>query len=425
MWHRDVKPANLIVMRNGRVKIADFGIARVEASELTQTGAVMGSPGYMAPEQYAAAGIDQRADIFAAGVVCYQLLTNVKPFAGTAEQIAYAVCHTEVPKLSTVDPGHRWERYDAIVAKALAKKPEDRYQSAGAFLAALLEAHAAPASPAVSEETVITEILKPAAAVDPSGPPRPRTVPPASAAPSSPPRGPAWRGRWAIAAGAVALVAAGLWQLLSQRPAPPPPVAERTPAAPKEPSPPARAQPDEMVFWESVRSSSSPAEFEAYLAKYPEGTFAPLARARLDALAAAEAKRAADAKSKATAAAAAPKAAPAVNVARFDGSWNARFTCEAYQELKAGGWDGKAEIRAGEARVSWGTQGQPRSGQFEGRVADDDRLALGGTGITSLKSAYGKSYPIRFDGRFDAQVYRGSGKLGARNCTLALTRASG
>jgi len=521
VWHRDIKPANLIVMKNGRVKVADFGIARIEASELTQTGAVMGSPGYMAPEQYAAAGIDQRADIFAAGVVCYQLLTNVKPFAGTAEQIAYAVCHAEVPKLSIVDPGHRWERYDAIIAKALAKRPDDRYQAAETFLAALLEAHAAPASPAVSEETVIAEILKPAAAVDPSGPARPQTVPPASAAPSSPPQGSAWRGRWAIAAGVVALVvAAGLWQLLSQRAAPPPPAAERTAAAPREPSPPARAQPEEVVFWESVRGTSNPAELEAYLAKYPdgtfaplarariaaldaakakpgiaapaapstperkaaaepvrpdvpktgrpeqealfwesvrnssdraelnaylakypEGTFAPLARARLDALAAAEAKRAADAKAKAKAvstaappkagersvpvAAAKPPAAPANNPARFDGSWNARFQCDAYQELKAGGWDGKAEIRSGEARVSWGKPGLPRSAQFEGRVADDNRLALAGTGITGLKSAYGKSYPIRFDGQFDARGYQGSGKLGSRKCTLALTRAGG
>jgi predicted Ser/Thr protein kinase len=420
VWHRDIKPANLIVMRSGRVKVADFGIARIEASELTQTGAVMGSPGYMAPEQYAAAAIDQRADIFAAGVVCYQLLTNVKPFAGTAEQIAYAVCHTEVPRLSMIDPGHRWERYDAIVGKALAKRPEDRYQSAEAFLAALLEAHAAPASPAVSEETIIAEVLKPAAAVDPGSPSRPQTVPPGSGAPSAPPAARAWRGGWAMTAGVVALIAAaGAWQFVSQRAAPPPPAAERA-AAPKEPPAPARAQPDEMVFWETVRNSKDPAELNAYLARYPDGTFAPLARSRLVALAA-EAKF----KAKAPVAAAALKAAPAIDPGRFDGAWNARFQCEAYQELTAGGWNGKAEIRSGEARVTWGKPGEPRSGQFAGRIAGDDRLALAGTGITSLKSAYGKSYPIRFDGRFDAQVYRGSGKLGARNCTLALTRAGG
>src|SRR6266571_3079447 len=79
VWHRDIKPANIIVMMNGRVKVADFGIARIEASDLTQTGAMLGSPGYMAPEQYAAAAIDHRADLFAAGVVFYQLVTGAKP----------------------------------------------------------------------------------------------------------------------------------------------------------------------------------------------------------------------------------------------------------------------------------------------------------------------------------------------------------
>ncbi|HSE00315.1 MAG TPA: serine/threonine-protein kinase [Burkholderiales bacterium] len=426
VWHRDIKPANLIVMRNGRVKVADFGIARVEASELTQTGAVMGSPGYMAPEQYAAAGIDQRADIFAAGVVCYQLLTNVKPFSGTAEQIAYAVCHIEVPALSTVDPGHRWERYDAIVAKALAKRPEERYQSAGAFLAVLLEAHAAPASPTVSDETVITEILKPAAAVDPSSPPRPQTVPPASAAPSSPQQGPAWRGKWAIAAGVVALVvAAGLWLLLSQRAAPPPPAAEHTAAAPKTGRPE-----QEALFWESVRNSSSPAELNAYLAQYPDGTFAPLARARLEALAAAEAKRAADIKAKAAVAAAAPKTAPpaaaqpAASAGRFDGAWTARFTCEAFEDRPAGSWNGPAEIRSGEVLVSWGKPGEPGSGNLQGKVAQDDRVALAGTGITRRKASLGQAYRARFDGRFGTRGYESSGTLGKRKCTLALTRAS-
>ena len=119
VWHRDIKPGNVIVMRNGKVKIADFGIARIEASELTQTGVMMGSPGYMAPEQYAAAQIDHRADLFAAGVVFYQLLTGAKPFVGTAEQVTYATCHTDPLRPSLADPGKGWERYDPVIAKAL------------------------------------------------------------------------------------------------------------------------------------------------------------------------------------------------------------------------------------------------------------------------------------------------------------------
>jgi len=296
------------------VKVADFGIARIEASDLTQTGAVMGSPGYMAPEQYAARAIDHRADIFAAGVVFYQLLTNVKPFAGTAEQIAYAVCHSEALKPSAAAPGRRLERYDAILGQALAKKPEERYQTAEAFLAVILDAHAAPVSPAVSEETIITEILRPAAAVDPSSPPRAQSIPPPTAAPSAAPSGRAQAARpwgWGIAAGIAALVAAaGVWLAVARKPAPPPPVAEGAPPAPATPAAPARASPDELVFWESVRGSTDRAELEAYLEKYPDGTFAPLARARIAALAAAAAKRAPEAQREAEAKAKVAAAAP-------------------------------------------------------------------------------------------------------------------
>src|SRR5262245_26119319 len=201
VWHRDIKPGNVIVMRNGKVKIADFGIARIEASELTQTGVMMGSPGYMAPEQYAAAQIDHRADLFAAGVVFYQLLTGAKPFVGTAEQVSYATCHTEPLRPSLAEPGKGWERYDPVLARALAKKPEDRYQTADAFRAAVLAAHDAPAAAAVSEETIIVEVLRPAAAVEPSGSlrgaagPAPRPLEPAAA-----PRPGSSIRPWAIAA---------------------------------------------------------------------------------------------------------------------------------------------------------------------------------------------------------------------------------
>jgi hypothetical protein len=126
-----------------------------------------------------------------------------------------------------------------------------------------------------------------------------------------------------------------------------------------------------------------------------------------------------------TSVAAQPLAAPAIDVGRFDGSWVARFNCEAMRELPAESWDRRAEIRSGEVRVSWGKPGQPRSGQFQGRVAEDDRLALTGTGTSGMKSNYGKDYPIRFDGRFGTRGYEGAGKLGTRKCTLALTRAIG
>jgi serine/threonine-protein kinase len=170
VWHRDIKPANLIVMNNGRVKIADFGIAKVDTSQLTQTGLVMGSPGYMAPEQYSGGAVDWRADLFAAGVVMYQLLTGVRAFAGTTEQMAYKVCHTSPPPVSEADPGQGWERYDAVIARALAKEPDARFQTAESFRAAILEAYAAPVSPTVSEETIIAEATRPIVVFEPSSP---------------------------------------------------------------------------------------------------------------------------------------------------------------------------------------------------------------------------------------------------------------
>jgi serine/threonine-protein kinase len=160
VWHRDIKPANVIIMRSGKLKIADFGIARVDSSNLTHVGAVMGTPGYMAPEQYSGNPVDWRADLFAAGVVMYELITGVKPFAGRLETIAHKVCteHPPAPSLVPSDPAAP-ATYDAIIARAMAKRPEQRFQSAAEFRSALLEAHAAPVSAALSEETLITEAV--------------------------------------------------------------------------------------------------------------------------------------------------------------------------------------------------------------------------------------------------------------------------
>jgi serine/threonine-protein kinase len=170
VYHRDVKPANLIVMTNGRLKVADFGIARIDSSNLTQIGAIMGTPGYMAPEQYAGSDVDWRADVFSAGVVFYQLLTGVKPFAGSAESIAYKVCYETPPTPSQVDPERISAKYDSVVMRAMTKKPEARFATAQAFRVALLGAYAAPVSPTVSEETIITEIVPTTIRIEPTSP---------------------------------------------------------------------------------------------------------------------------------------------------------------------------------------------------------------------------------------------------------------
>lgn len=134
--HRDIKPSNLLVTRDGLVKITDFGIAKITAQSTTQTGLMVGTPQYMAPEQFVGGGVDHRCDIYAAGAVLYELLTGAPPFTGTSAEVMYKVCHEPPKPMSAVDatiPGV----FDAIVAKALEKVPANRYASAGEFQRAL------------------------------------------------------------------------------------------------------------------------------------------------------------------------------------------------------------------------------------------------------------------------------------------------
>lgn len=155
VWHRDIKPANLIVTRAGKLKVADFGIARVDAAGLTQANSVIGTPMYMAPEQFIGAQIDHRVDIYAAGVVLYQLIAGRAPFTGSPEALMYKVVHEVAPPPSLVEDANRSDRFDGIVATAMAKQAERRFASAEAFRAAVIAASSAPLSPTVSDETII------------------------------------------------------------------------------------------------------------------------------------------------------------------------------------------------------------------------------------------------------------------------------
>jgi len=134
--HRDIKPANIILLPDRRVKVADFGIARIESSQYTQAGTVLGTPAYMSPEQFMGQTVDGRSDIFSAGVVLYQFLTGERPFSGTATTIMHKVLMEEPlpPSMLNVQVP---KRFDAVIKKAMTKRPEDRFQTAREFADAI------------------------------------------------------------------------------------------------------------------------------------------------------------------------------------------------------------------------------------------------------------------------------------------------
>ena len=128
--HRDVKPSNIMVMRGGIAKITDFGIARLPNSAVkTMTGLILGSPRYMSPEQVIGKTIDARSDIFSLGVVLYEALTGVAPFDGdNVNAIMYATVNTTPPPPSSLSRAVP-PMLDLVVAKAMAKQLDDRYQT--------------------------------------------------------------------------------------------------------------------------------------------------------------------------------------------------------------------------------------------------------------------------------------------------------
>lgn len=126
--HRDIKPGNIMLLKNGLIKITDFGIARIISSSRTRTGIIMGTPTYMSPEQLAGKRVDGRSDIFSLGVVLYELLAGEKPFKGESiTTLMYQITNTPHPSLNDLNPNIPGCCL-GIIDKALMKEPDKRYQ---------------------------------------------------------------------------------------------------------------------------------------------------------------------------------------------------------------------------------------------------------------------------------------------------------
>jgi eukaryotic-like serine/threonine-protein kinase len=163
--HRDIKPHNVLVDAEGRIKVTDFGIARAGTSQMTEAGSIVGTAQYLSPEQARGTNVDQRSDVYSLGIVLYELLTGSVPFNGdTPVEIAMKHLST-LPEPPSAKRPDIPRDLDLIVMRSLAKDPRDRYQSAEEMEADLERfARGAAVSP-VTEESA-TQIMR-LPAVDP------------------------------------------------------------------------------------------------------------------------------------------------------------------------------------------------------------------------------------------------------------------
>jgi serine/threonine-protein kinase len=137
--HRDMKSANVMINNDGRVKINDFGIARIDSTTLTRVGDLVGTPSFMSPEQFRGESVDKTTDLYSIGVIAYELLTGRRPFVGSLAAIMHQVMHAVPAKPS--DLNHTLSpEIDQVLGKALAKNRAERYQTAAEFSEAFKKA---------------------------------------------------------------------------------------------------------------------------------------------------------------------------------------------------------------------------------------------------------------------------------------------
>jgi len=229
--HRDIKPANVMLDSQARVKLADFGVARVtddrSNAEKTQAGTMVGTPAYMSPEQITGGNIDRRSDVFSAGIILYQFLVGEKPFTGSgAWTIAKKIIqdHPPVPSSinNTISP-----LFDAVVNKALAKSVEQRYQSAREFAAGLKRALEGKSDEDDSDKTVVGSMADLGSIAKPS----------------------------AQMAGAKADATKGTTATGSQE--------------------------VELEFWRAIKDGNDPDDFDLYVQQFPNGIYAALAKRKI------------------------------------------------------------------------------------------------------------------------------------------------
>ncbi len=229
--HRDIKPANIMLQADGGVKIADFGIAKVaQFTPLTRSAVMVGSPHYMAPEQWSGGSITGQADQYALASVAYAMLTGRRPFTSESlATLAAKALYEDPPPATTLNPGLS-PAVDDVFRRALSKIPAARFETCSQFCGALRAAcQQAPAAlPAV-----------------PSPQPQPK---------------PNWLAA-AVIVGVLGAMAGGAW--LYQRDS---------------------AAKTEIAYWTSIKDSKTPVPFQDYLKRYPAGQFARLASAQLEAL---------------------------------------------------------------------------------------------------------------------------------------------
>jgi serine/threonine-protein kinase len=235
--HRDIKPANVMLDAQARTKLTDFGVARVTDSdktsvERTQAGTMVGTPAYMSPEQITGSNVDKRTDVFSAGIILYQFLTGEKPFTGSgAWTIAKKIIQEEPPLPSSLNNAVT-SLFDAVVNRALAKNPDQRFQSARDLSVALKRALEGKSGEDDSDRTVAGVLTGEFAALGPT--------PAVTRAPAQD--------------------------------------SSRTSGSATQPG---GTQEVELEFWRAIKDGNDPDDFELYVQQFPAGIYAALAKRKI------------------------------------------------------------------------------------------------------------------------------------------------